>query len=76
VRKQGSFLVTVSEAAENSSYPGDSVAVMVKHMTLGAANSKLNLAILHAHDRGRYNAAYGHALPTTNIAALARIFHT
>lgn len=71
MRKQGSFLVTVSEAAENSSYPGDSVAVMVKHMTLGAANSKLNLAILHAHDRGRYNAAYGHALPTTNIAALA-----
>lgn len=31
-----------------------------------------NLVFLHAHDMGRYNAAYGHALPTPHLAAEAR----
>ena len=30
-----------------------------------------NLLILHAHDMGRYNRAYGHALPTPHMAQLA-----
>jgi N-sulfoglucosamine sulfohydrolase len=30
-----------------------------------------NLLILHAHDMGRYNSAYGHALPTPRMAQLA-----
>jgi len=41
-------------------------------MSPTVVNRKPNLVILHAHDMGRYNAAYGHALPTPNIAAFAR----
>jgi len=40
-------------------------------MSSSATKSKPNLLILHAHDMGRYNAAYGHALPTPHITGLA-----
>lgn len=32
----------------------------------------MNLLLLHCHDMGRYNSAYGHALPTPNMARFGR----